>query len=218
VKVTYYLEVISSWCHWAEPAWAELRARYAGRVEFDWRIALMESSGLPISEAQCEWFYRRSGTIVRSPYRLNPGWFDPALREYLAPNLVAEAARDFGCQDDRVRLAIANAALRDGKRVGDWSVSVAAAVNAAPELDAVVLLERAQSPEIEARARESTRAFYATSASMRPAFLLENAIGDRALFSGVASTAPLVAATEALLADEVAQISYAAHHGNPPTA
>jgi len=28
VKVTYYLEVISSWCYWAEPAWAELKRRY----------------------------------------------------------------------------------------------------------------------------------------------------------------------------------------------
>ncbi len=29
VKVTCYLEVISSWCYRAEPAWAELKQRYA---------------------------------------------------------------------------------------------------------------------------------------------------------------------------------------------
>ena len=33
MKITYYLEVISSWCYWAEPAWADLKRRYAGRVE-----------------------------------------------------------------------------------------------------------------------------------------------------------------------------------------
>ena len=67
LTLTYYLEILSSWCHWAEPAWAELKARYAGRVQFDWRIALMNPGDFPVSRAQCDWFYRRSGTIMRSP-------------------------------------------------------------------------------------------------------------------------------------------------------
>ena len=66
MKVTYYLEVTSSWCFWAEPAWAELKRRYADRVAFDWRIARMQPGDWPVSRAQCEWFYRRSGTIMRS--------------------------------------------------------------------------------------------------------------------------------------------------------
>ena len=49
VKVTYYLEVISSWCYWAEPAWAELKQRYGSEVQFDWKLALMDETGLPIS-------------------------------------------------------------------------------------------------------------------------------------------------------------------------
>ena len=52
VKITYYLEVISSWCHWAEPAWAELKRRYAGRVEFDWKIAQMPAAAYPVSRGQ----------------------------------------------------------------------------------------------------------------------------------------------------------------------
>ncbi len=31
MRIVYFLEVISSWCHWAEPTWAELQKRYAGR-------------------------------------------------------------------------------------------------------------------------------------------------------------------------------------------
>jgi len=31
MKVTYYLEILSSWCHWVESVWAELKQRYAGR-------------------------------------------------------------------------------------------------------------------------------------------------------------------------------------------
>ena len=70
ITVTYYLDVISSCCYWAEPAWAELKKRYQDRVEFQWKIALMDRSGLPTSHEQHEWFYRRSGMIMRSPFML----------------------------------------------------------------------------------------------------------------------------------------------------
>lgn len=94
INVVYYLDVTSSWCYWAEPAWAELKQRYAAKpVEFTWRIALLGESVLPTSAAQAEWFYRRSGTIMRSAFMLNTGWFEAGQKEYLAPNAVAEAAR-----------------------------------------------------------------------------------------------------------------------------
>ena len=217
MKITYYVEVISSWCYWAEPAWAELQTRLAGKAEFEWKIALMDGSGLPVSRSQCDWFYRRSGMMVHSPFMLNSGWFDPAISEYLAPNLTAEAARDFGVTDDRVRLAIAHAALRDGRRVGDWEESIAAAVAAVPDLlDREKLLAHARSQEIETRARQTTREFHALGVTMRPTFVLENAIGDKAVFSGLAKSGPLLAAAEAMLADEGAQTAYAVHHGGPP--
>jgi len=104
VKVTYYLEVISSWCAWAEPAWAEPNQRYADRVGFGWKIALMPPEAYPVSKSQCEWF------------------------------------------------------------------------------------------------------------------LLENNIGDRVVFSGVVTAAPISAAIDALLQDVAAYASYAAHFGPPPPA
>src|SRR5471030_890632 len=108
VTVTYYLEIMSSWCHWAEPAWAELKTRYAGRVDFEWKIALMRPEDFPASRAQCDWFYRRSGTVMRSPFMLDSGWVEPARNgDYRAPNHVAEAARELGATDDTVRLALA---------------------------------------------------------------------------------------------------------------
>jgi len=215
MKVTYYLEVISSWCYWAEPAWAELKHRYAGRVEFGWKLALMDATGLPLSRSQCEWFYRRSGLIMRSPFMLNSGWFEPGMKEYLAPNLVAEAAKEFGATDDRVRLAIAHAALQEGRKVGNWTESAAVAA-AAAGLDASALLEKAKTPEIEARARATTAEFHSLNVSQRPTFLLENRIGDRAVFSGLATAAPLAAAIDAMLNDAAAYASHAAHFGPPP--
>ena len=106
-----------------EPVWAELLRRHGRELEFGWKIALMDPSGLPVSRDQLEWFYRRSGIMMRASYKLNSGWYDAALAEYLAPNAVPEAARDMGVTDDSVRIAIAEAAVLRGERVGDWEVS-----------------------------------------------------------------------------------------------
>ena len=216
IQVIYYLEVTSSWCYWAEPAWVELKERYAKQpVEFSWKIALLDDSALPTSQRQAEWFYRRSGTIVRSPFMLNSGWYDPGLKEYLAPNCVAEAAKDFGVTDDRARLAIAAAALRDGQKVGEWEIAAAAAAKATG-LDAKALLAKARSSEIEKRVRADTAEFHALQVTQRPTFALKSNIGDRAVFSGLAKARPIAEAIDAMLADAAAYASHAAHFGPPP--
>jgi predicted DsbA family dithiol-disulfide isomerase len=215
VKITCYLEVISSWCYWAEPAWAELKKRYAGHVEFSWKIAQMPAEAYPVSKTQAEWFYRRSGTIMRSPFMLNAGWFEPGRAIYDAPNLVAEAAKDFAVTDDRVRLALAHAAEREGKKVGQWEVAGEVAAKAA-KLNKTKLLARAKSDDVAARIKKSTKEFHALQVTQRPAFLIENAIGDRAVFSGIVREEPLAAALDALLADQAAYDSYQAHFGGPP--
>jgi predicted DsbA family dithiol-disulfide isomerase len=215
IKMTLYLDVISSWCFWALPAWSELQKRYAGRVGFDWKIALMDPSGLPETREQSEWFYRRSGTLMRSPFMLKADWFQPGLTEYLAPNLVTEAARDFGITDDRVWTAIAHAALREGQEVAKWDIAAAVGARAG-NLDETKLLERARSSEVEARARASTAEFHALRVTQRPTFVMESEIGDRAIFSGIATLPPLVAAIDAMLEDLAAYDSHAAHFGAPP--
>ena len=217
VKATYYLDVVSSWCYWAEPAWTELKQRYAKLpVEFGWAIALIDETGMSKSRAQADWFYRRSGTIVRSPFMLNSGWLTHS-KEYLAPNCVAEAAKDFGVTDDRVRLAIMEAAMREGQMVGEWDVSVGVAAKAA-SLDSAALLKKARSPEIEKRVRTTTVEFHALQMTQRPAFVLENNIGDRAVFSGLVKIAPMAATIDVMLDDAAAYDAHAAHFGPPPAA
>jgi predicted DsbA family dithiol-disulfide isomerase len=215
VKVTYYLEVSSSWCHWVEPTWAELKSRYKGRAEFDWKIAQMPAEAYPVSRAQCDWFYRRSGSIMRSPYMLSSEWMDPDIKQYVVPNLVTQAAKELGITDDRVRLAIAHAAVREGKKIGRWDVAVQVAA-AASGLDAAKLLAHAKSPEVAKAAETSTTEFNALQINQRPSFLIENSIGDRAVFSGVVRIEPLAAAIDALLADEAAYVSWKGHFGGPP--
>ena len=215
VKVTYYLEVISSWCYWAEPVWAELKKEYAGKADFGWKIAQMPAEAYPQSKSQCEWFYRRSGTIMRSPFMLNSGWFEPGIKQYLVPNYVAEAARELAVTDDRVRLALAHAALREGQKVGSWDVAIAVAAKAGA-LDKAALLARAESPEVATRIEETTAEFNALKVNQRPTFLIENRIGDRAVLSGVARIESLAAIIDALATDEAAYVSWQAHCGDPP--
>jgi len=215
LKVTYYLDVISSWCFFSEPAWAELKTRYADRVDFEWKIALMDGTGMPVSQSQLAWFYRRSGTIMRSPFMLRSEWLQAGQAEYLIRNLVAEAGKDFGVTDDRIRLALASAVLRDGQQADSWETATGIGAKAGV-VDQAKLLERARSPEIEAKVRATTAEFHAMQITQRPTFVIDSEIGDRAVFSGFARIAPLAATLDSMLDDIMGYESYAARFGGPP--
>jgi predicted DsbA family dithiol-disulfide isomerase len=217
MKVTYFFVVFSSWCYWAEPAWAELKKRYAGRVQFEWKIALMNPEDFPASQSQCDWFYRRSGgTCMRSPFMLSSDWFEASRKgHYEAADLVAEAARDFGFNGDEIRLALGEAALREGQKLADLDLSVAVAAKAG-KIDPAKLRTAAQSKEVRARVDASTAEFFSYQINQRPAFLLTSAIGDKAIFSGLARLEPLAATIEAMLGDAAAYAAHAAHYGPPP--
>jgi predicted DsbA family dithiol-disulfide isomerase len=215
ITVTDYLDVMSSWCFWSEPTWAELKKRYEDRVKFQWKIALMDSRGLPTSREQEQWFYRRSGMMMRSPFMLNTDWYNASLTEWLPPNCVAEAAKDFGFTDDRVRLALAHAALRDGKEIGDWDVAVEVGAEAGG-IEAGELRKHARSAKTEKRIRASTAEFHALQITQRPAFVIDTEIGDRAIFSGVVKLEPLAAILDSLLDDAAAYTAHKAHFGDPP--
>jgi predicted DsbA family dithiol-disulfide isomerase len=227
MKVTYYLEVLSSWCHWVEPVWAELKTRYAGRAEFEWRIALMNPQDFPVSQSQCDWFYRRSGgTVMHSPYMLHSGWFEAERQgRYEAPNLVIEAAKDFGFTGDEIRLAVANAALREGQKIGDLATAVKVAAKAAHStgsgqgrIDPKKLRKAAESNAVKDRVAASTADFHAHQVNQRPAFVLTDAIGDKAVFSGLVRLEPLAATIDAMLADTAAYAAHRTHHGDMPNA
>ena len=215
ITVTDYLDVVSSWCFWSEPTWAELKKRYQGQVEFQWKIALMDPSGLPTSREQEAWFYRRSGMLMRSPFMLTTEWYDASLKEWIPPNAVAEAGKDFGVTDDRIRLAISHAAVREGKKVSDWDVCAEIGA-AAGNLDQKKLLEVAKSPAIEKRLRDSTAEFHAMQITQRPTFVIDTEIGDRAIFSGILRVEPLAATIDGILDDAVSYAAHKAHFGDPP--
>lgn len=214
LSATYYLDVLSSWCHWAEPAWAALQERHRHDVSFAWKIALMDPSGFPPTRSECDAFYRRSGIITRATHRLSSAWLEDGVRDYAAPNLVAEAARDLGADDDRARLALAQAALVEGRPMS--RIPEAARVAAtATGLDPDLLAAHASTEGVRRRVRETTDEFLQLGGMQRPTFVLENDIGDRAVLSGFHRPEPLFAVVEALLADSLAYASWQAQFGDP---
>lgn len=153
---------------------------------------------------------------MQSPFMLNSGWFEAKRAgNYQVPNLVAEAGKDFGFTGDELRLAIARAALREGRKVGDMAEAVAVASKAG-KLNAKKLRTRAESAEVRSRVEASTAEFHAHEVSQRPTFILTDAIGDKAVFSGLVRIEPLAATIDAMLADTAAYAAHASHHGKPP--
>jgi predicted DsbA family dithiol-disulfide isomerase len=89
---------------------------------------------------------------------------------------------------------------------------------AAVGIDAAALREAAESAAVRSRLQASTAAFAAHQINQRPGFVLEDAIGDKAVFSGLVRVAPLATTIDAMLDDCAAYAAHAAHFGPPPAA
>ena len=210
IRITYYLDVISSWCHYVEPVWKSLEETFGDVLEMDWQIALIPKSGLPKSKAEEKWYYRRSGVITKSPYMLNSDWIDTSLEDFLIPNLVAVVCRDLGFAGDDVRLAITEAALRRGEKVGTLEVSAGIAAKVSG-YSVGAIMELVAKPESEAKVRASTERFLSFGINQRPAFFVESEIEDRAIFSGLIQPEPLFATIRAMIEDARAYRAWSAH-------
>jgi predicted DsbA family dithiol-disulfide isomerase len=208
IQLTYYLDVMSSWCFYVEPSLDRLRQAHGNRIKYDWRIAMVTEGGPEgWGYEQMAWFYKRSGSV--SGVTLNPEW-NRGPHSTLQPNLAAEAARELGCTDDRVRRALARAALIDGISIyhkGE-AVTVAAAAGGLKDEE---LFKMMDDPRIEERIRKSGAEFASYHIDQRPGFVMRSDIGDTAIFSGLWRFEPLDATTEAMLKDEDKYAKFAAN-------
>ena len=211
IHLTYYLDVMSSWCFYCEPNLDRLRKHCGDRLAYEWRIAMVTEGGPKgWTHDQMEWFYKRSGSI--SGVHLNGAW-NQGPHNTLQPNLAAEAARELGCTDDRVRRALAKAALIDGIPIYHKSEAVSVAAEAGG-LDDERLFKTMDDPKIEARIRATSAEFTAYQIDQRPGFVVQSDIGDKVIFSGIWRLEPLQATVEAMLADGEKYAAFAA--ANPP--
>jgi predicted DsbA family dithiol-disulfide isomerase len=198
--VIYYLDVLSSWCLVAEEAWSRLCREFAGQIEAQWRIAALRDS-FGYTPEQLAFYYRRTAAITG--VSLNPLWLESETDGSRWANRAAEAARALGRIDDRVRLALARAAMIDGLHVSQRDVAVSIAAQAAG-LKPEELSSAMDAPQTAAAIADSTAAFERLGVPVRPTFEFRNVVGDTTMLSGCWRYDALAAAANALTRDQSA--------------
>jgi predicted DsbA family dithiol-disulfide isomerase len=209
VKLTYYLDVQSSWCLVSQPALERLRREAGDRLDYDWRIAILYEKGpMGYSRETCDWYYRRTASITGT--KLNADWHESSDETTVNANLAAEAARGLGVKDDRVRLAIARAAMIEGEPVATREACIDIAARAGG-LDQAALGRAMDDPATMARIDASSREFDALGAKMRPTWVFSNDIDDFVVLSGLYGYEPAWACFQEMwhAADGVARFNAA---------
>ncbi len=215
VTMIYYMDVMSSWCTLAEPAVAEVRKRYGDDLAYEWRIAMVKDGDAPgYTHEAMLWFYKRSGSMTGTT--LNAAWLD-SPEGTMWPNLAAEAARSLGSKDDSVRLALARAALFDGRPIQRLDIALEVAAQASGQ-DPKRLSAAIFDPKVAARVRATTAEFRAMPCDVVPTFVLRNSIGDVNVLSGAYRTEHIAACIDQLRADVVAYERFNSANPAPPSA
>ncbi len=209
----YYLDVMSSWCTYAEPAIAEVRKRFGDDLDYEWRIAAVKDGQPPgFTQEGMAWWYERSGSM--SGIKLTAAWIQSPEGTWW-PNIAAEAARSLGKVDDTVRLALARAALFDGRPIQQRDIAEEVAARAAG-LSADRLRAAMDDPAVATRMRASTAEFRAMPCTVVPTFLITNEIGDVNMLSGAYRAEHLAVCIEQLRADVRGYEAFGKAHPPPP--
>jgi predicted DsbA family dithiol-disulfide isomerase len=213
LKLTYYVDVLSSWCFVVEPALARLRQTLGQRLDYEWRIAYLFGGGpLGYSAELSAWQYRRNHSV--SGATLNPAWRESLDDTTWFADLAAEAARSLGVTDDSVRLALTNAAFVDGRHMGRRDEAVRVAAEASGRAPAAI--ERAMDDNAVIERMHATTAEYkGLGVEMLPAFVLRNEIADTVILSGLFRYETLGACAEEMLAAADGYAAYDAAHPQP---
>jgi predicted DsbA family dithiol-disulfide isomerase len=213
VKIIYYMDILSSWCTYAEGPLAKIRSRFGPDIEYEWRIAaLQDGNAMGYTPEAMKWYYERSGSM--SGTKLNVAWLESERDGSWWPDLAAEAARSRGNVGDEVRLALAKAGLMEGQHIQHRDVSERIAAPASG-LEPARLRTAMDDPAVAARVRATTAEFRALPCTMVPTFLISNEIGDVNLLSGTYRYDHLAACVEQLLADVKAYRAFGASHPPP---
>ncbi len=198
IDLIYYVDVLSSWCLIAEDALARVQAEFGDDIRYQWRIAALRDA-LGYTPEQLQWYYSRTRSVTG--VQLNASWLRSTADGSKWPDLAAEAARGLGCEDDRVRLALSRAAMIDGRRVCDRPEAVEVAA-AASGLNAAAIDAAMSEPATAARIEAAKAEFVRIGATMRPTFVVRNAIGDCSMLSGCWRYEPLAAVLRAHIDDQ----------------
>ena len=211
MQLTYFFDVCSMWCALADEVLAGIQKRYGDRVPITRKIALI-NDGAPMAAGleQEQWYYQRCEATTGR--RFDHRWIEKRGQLTWLPNALIYASEKLG-YGDKVHEALKVAGLTRGEPILRRDVALQIAVSATGASHAE--LENAlDDPETSKNISASTAEFNAFAVTQRPTFVIRSEIEDTAIFSGIYRAEPILAAIDAMIADENAYSQYAATH--PP--
>jgi predicted DsbA family dithiol-disulfide isomerase len=213
MRLTYFFDVCSMWCVLGDEVIAEIGVRYGARVPVSWKIALI-NRGKPMEAGpeQELWYYDRCEIVTGR--RFNHRWLERKGQSTSIPNSLIAAAWRFG-KGIEVHQAFKSAAMDRGEPILQRAVALKIASEAGG-LTEEALANAIDDPALTSELQESLSEFQSYRIDQRPAFVLQSAIGDTAVFSGIYRGEPIFAALEAMLRDEEKYAEYASSHAPIP--
>ncbi|MDQ2993073.1 MAG: DsbA family protein [Candidatus Eremiobacteraeota bacterium] len=182
ITIVHYLDVLSSWSLISQGALDAVTAEFGDAVSVDWRIALF-NDGAPVGEDSRKWAWYYDRIEAMTGVKLNPSWRESLEDSTLVPNSVAVAARRLGATGDAVRLALARAAMVDGRKVQHRQIALDVAVEASG-MAREALAAALDDPLTRAELDRTTKEYRTLPVSVVPVFLVSNPLNDVALLSG----------------------------------
>jgi predicted DsbA family dithiol-disulfide isomerase len=214
MQLTYFFDVCSMWCALGDEALVSVQERYGERVPITWKVALI-NDGEPMDAGldQELWYYDRCEAATGR--RFDHRWIEKRGQSTWLPNALIHMAQKLG-KGAEVHRALKIAALQRGEPILRRDVALSLAVSASG-LDRLTFETGIEDPALVAEIRISTAEFNTYRINQRPAYVIRSGIEDTSIFSGIYRSEPLIAAIDAMIADENAYARFAVAHAPIPT-
>lgn len=181
VECSYFLDVLSQWCLIADSTLRDLQAKHS-QLDVSLRfVPIAFKDPLPVTRAEQARAYERSAMITG--VRTVPWIVEGEPTHTWEANATVLAGAHLGLDVERVRGAIAHAALIEGQPMGREGAAIAL-VSRQFGVDAKELQHVVYGAEIAARMQAQEDAFKALHLQVRPTFVLRNAIEDHVILGG----------------------------------
>lgn len=213
MQLTYFFDVCSMWCALADEVLTEIQQRYGARVPITRKIALI-NDGAPMADGldQENWYYQRCETTTGR--RFDHRWIEKRGQSTWLPNALIYAAEQLG-QGSKVHEALKTASLTRGEPILRRDIALQLAVSGSglswTELEAAL-----DDPVTSRSISASTAEFHSFAVNQRPTFVVRSEIEDTTIFSGIYRAEPILAAIDAMIADENAYARFAGAHDPIP--
>jgi predicted DsbA family dithiol-disulfide isomerase len=213
MQLTYFFDVCSMWCALGDEALVSVQERYGERVPITWKVALI-NDGKPMDAGldQELWYYDRCEAATGR--RFDHRWIEKRGQSTWLPNALIHMAQKLG-KGAEVHRALKIAALQRGEPILRRDVALSLAVSASG-LDRLTFETGIEDPALVAEIRISTAEFNTYRINQRPAYVIRSGIEDTSIFSGIYRSEPLIAAIDAMIADENAYARFAVAHAPIP--